>query len=126
MKIYTIDFMTPTEGHISDIEGNSIGLESITAFSKEPFEYGIDVRAVIQTENDLDSMENTNYISDIVDTTVRKTFEKYFMDKINKYIFDNVRQTVQKELAELLQLELAKYNFKIERFTISRIERLWY
>ena len=124
MKIYTIDFITPIEGSRTlDIEGNYVNLDSISVFSKEQFEYDIDTRVVIQTEFDLDSMENTNRIADIVDTIVRKTFEKYFSSKINKYIFDNV-QTVQKELEELLQLELVEYSFKIERFVISRIERV--
>jgi hypothetical protein len=123
MKIYTIDFITPIEGSRAlDIEGNYVNLDSISVFSKEPFEYDIDARVVIQTEFDLDSMENTNRIADIVDTIVRKTFENYFSSKINKYIFDNL-QTVQKELEELLQLELVEYSFKIERFVISRIER---
>jgi hypothetical protein len=78
MRIYTIDFITPIEGSIvSDIEGNSIGLDSIIAFSKEPFEYNIDARVVIQTENDLDSMENTNYIADIADMIMsRYDYEK--------------------------------------------------
>jgi hypothetical protein len=124
MKIYTIDFISPIEGlRVLDIEGNSIGLDSISAFSKEPFEYDIDARVVIQTEYDLDSMENTNYIFGTVDIIVRKTFEKYFLDKTNKYIFDNVRQTVQKELSELLRLEFTKYNFKVKKFIILRIER---
>jgi hypothetical protein len=106
-----------------DIEGNYINFNSICVFSKEAFEYDIDARVVIQTEYDVDSMKYTNCISDIVDIIVRKTFEKYFLNKINKYIFDNVHQTVQKELAELLQLEFIKYNFKMEKFSISRIEK---
>lgn len=123
MRIYTIDFITPIENsRVLDIEGNYINLDPIRVFSKEPFEYNIDVRMVIQTDHDLDSMEHTLYISDIVETIVRNTFEKYFLDKINKYIFDN-RQIVQDELAELLQLELTKYNFKMKKFIISRIER---
>lgn len=124
MKIYTIDFITPIEGsRVLDIEGNSISLDSISVFSKEQFEYDIDARVVIQTEHDLDGMGNTNRIADIVDTIVRKTFEKYFLNKINKYIFDNNCQIVRNELAELLQLELVGHNFKIERFAILRIER---
>lgn len=124
MKICTIDFVAPIEGSRTlDIEGNYVNLDSISVFSKESFEYDIDARVVIQTEHDLDGMENTNCIADIVGIIVRKTFEKYFLDKVNKYIFDKVHQNVQKELEELLQLEFTKYNFKMERFTILRIER---
>ena len=123
MRIYTIDFTTPTgASRTLDIEGNYINLDSVSVFSKEPFEYDIDARVVIQTEHDLDSMENTNRIADIVDTIVRKTFEKYFSDKINIYVFDN-RQIVQDELAKLLQLEFTKYNFKMKMFIIVYIQR---
>ncbi len=113
MKIYTIDFIRPMENsHILNIEGNYISFNSIRVFSKEPFEYDIDIRMTIQAECELDVIKNYNYISDIVESIVRKLFEKYFLDKINKYIFDN-RLNFQDELAELLQLEFAEYNFKM-------------
>lgn len=126
MKIYTIDFVTPTEGsHVLNIEGNYIGFNSICVFSKEPFEYNIDIRMVIQTEYDLDSMKNTNEIAGIVEPIVRNLLLKYFLDKTNEYIFDK-HQILQEELSELLQLEFIKHNFKIEMFVISYIEKGFY
>ena len=119
MRFIIIDWQKRTGTETIEEEENHFKLNPLHMRTKDVFNFEMEARMILRTDDDDDSIiiKNFGSFSIFIEKKLNVLFENFFMYKERQDIMTN-RLKIKEELVDILQKELTKYNMKIIEFMI--------